>query len=428
MTAQDRTPSRRTLRPPGWTVALGLVAALGVLLWGGYRGGWTWTGFSDNDTLWDWLQLLLLPIAVAALPLWLRHGDRIGSRRRRALGAGVGAFAALVAIGYLVPWRWTGFPGNTLWDWLSLVLLPVVVVLAGMWEELRHRVGPTHHVTAAALLVAIVALIVVGYARPWEWTGFPGNTLWDWIKLLAVPLILPTIVVPAALGWFSAEVADEDAPSAAPDTSPSAPAPARLAPVLVAGAVALAVGVAAGALAFAGGDTQANRPAAAASIAPCARPAAATVAADEQARVVRAAGAFYACPRSGPSRWLTAAHGNPGPSNFQLGAGRAVFADQRCAGPAAPCDTRIVVTRLADGHRFVRHTFARAGHVSAIAISPHGALAIMLRAPAQLVLLDGHGTHIAAAGPGLDAGSLGSSGRTVYWRFDGRAATTQLTS
>jgi hypothetical protein len=76
----------------------------------------------------------------------------------------------------------------------------------------------------------------------------------------------------------------------------------------------------------------------------------------------------------------------------------------------------------------VRHRFTGVGHVAAIAVSPRGALAVMLRAPAALYLLDGHGTRVAAAGPRLDPGSLGSSGRTVSWRFGGRAAAARLTS
>src|SRR4051812_49640819 len=49
-------------------IVLAGVAVLGVLLWGGYVRHWAWTGFGDNDTLWDWLELALLPTAVATLP------------------------------------------------------------------------------------------------------------------------------------------------------------------------------------------------------------------------------------------------------------------------------------------------------------------------------------------------------------------------
>ena len=41
------------------------------------------------------------------------------------------------------------------------------------------------------LLPAGITLGAVGaYTREWEWTGFLGKTLWDWIKLLVVLIIL----------------------------------------------------------------------------------------------------------------------------------------------------------------------------------------------------------------------------------------------
>ena len=33
---------------------------------GGYAGGWTWTGY-PGTTLWEWVQLLLAPIAITTL-------------------------------------------------------------------------------------------------------------------------------------------------------------------------------------------------------------------------------------------------------------------------------------------------------------------------------------------------------------------------
>ncbi len=49
------------------------------------------------------------------------------------------------------------------------------------------------------LLVAFVVVVFGGYALAWGWTGFQGNTLWDWLRLLLVPFVLP-----ATLAWFSA--------------------------------------------------------------------------------------------------------------------------------------------------------------------------------------------------------------------------------
>jgi hypothetical protein len=203
-------PTRRHQVSRRWIfVAAGLVALV-VLLIGGYVAHWAWTGFSDNDTLWDWLQLLLLPAIIAGLPLWLAHGDFMERRTRVLAACVVVAFVALVVLGYAIPWNWTGFPGNKLWDWVGLILLPLVVASIRLWPEIRRRFAPRHAVAFTALVSALVALVLVGYLRPWTWTGFTGNTLWDWIQLLAVPLLVPTVVVPAAVAYMAVGVEERE--------------------------------------------------------------------------------------------------------------------------------------------------------------------------------------------------------------------------
>jgi hypothetical protein len=66
-----------------WQLAItaGLVVFV-VTLVGGYAGKWKWTGYSDNDTLWEWLKLLLLPIILATAP---------SGSRKAAKCAGTGA-------------------------------------------------------------------------------------------------------------------------------------------------------------------------------------------------------------------------------------------------------------------------------------------------------------------------------------------------
>ncbi len=41
------------------------------------------------------------------------------------------------------------------------------------------------------------AIVLGGYLGDWRWTGFRGNPLWDWLHLLLLAPLLPTIVVPA---------------------------------------------------------------------------------------------------------------------------------------------------------------------------------------------------------------------------------------
>jgi heme/copper-type cytochrome/quinol oxidase subunit 4 len=197
---------------PGRVATLALAAlalAFAVLIFGGYRLGWTWTGFADNGTIWDWLQLLVLPVVLTLLPVWYRTRRSLRIEWRGAASALVLAAIVLVVGGYAYGWHFTGFPGKTLWDWLDLLVLPVAltllpVSLEASWGRFRE--------TRLVLTIAGVALgllVVAGYALDWEWTGFRGNTFWDWLHLLLVPFLLP-----AAVTWLSARA--REAPEAAP--------------------------------------------------------------------------------------------------------------------------------------------------------------------------------------------------------------------
>jgi uncharacterized membrane protein len=177
-------------------VVLAALCGFAVVLWGGYSRGWRWTGFAPDAKLWDWLHVFVLPLAFVAGPLWLRHRDRLGRRHRLALAIALASFALLVAFGYAFDLRWTGFPGNELWDWLELLLLPLAIGLIPVWVELAGGVRRRHLAAAAAATTFLVVAIVGGYDAHWHWTGFRGNTLFDWIQLMIAPLLLPFVLVP----------------------------------------------------------------------------------------------------------------------------------------------------------------------------------------------------------------------------------------
>jgi hypothetical protein len=174
-----------------------------VVLWGGYIQHWQWTGFPGNEQLWDWLHLLLLPVVFGTLPLWIQRAEYISRSRRALYVTVVVAFIALVIVGYLAPLAWTGFPGNTLWDWFELIMLPVAVIAIKAWPAAGRPVTAYHKAGAAALSVGWVATLIGGYGANWIWTGYQGNTLWDWLSLLLLPLVFPTILLPALLKWIS---------------------------------------------------------------------------------------------------------------------------------------------------------------------------------------------------------------------------------
>jgi uncharacterized membrane protein len=133
-------------------IRIGALAAVlfGVLLWGSYTRHWSWAGINGHTArLWDWLHLLLLPFVLAFLPIWLSRTTRVSARKKRFSAIACGAFAVVVLLGYTIPWAWTGFQGNTLWDWLGLIALPLAVALAPVADEMRRT--STHRHTLIAL-------------------------------------------------------------------------------------------------------------------------------------------------------------------------------------------------------------------------------------------------------------------------------------
>jgi hypothetical protein len=75
-------------------------------------------------------------------------------------------------------------------------------------------------------VLGVFAVVAIGgYVWKWGWTGFEGNTLWDWLHLLFLPVVVPTVLLPAALGLTRTRlVPEEEASSAEADDQPE---PAR---------------------------------------------------------------------------------------------------------------------------------------------------------------------------------------------------------
>jgi heme/copper-type cytochrome/quinol oxidase subunit 4 len=196
--------TRQPLSPLIKWVLPGGVVALTIALIGGYEFHWTWTGVTPSDQLWDLLHVIVLPVVLATLPIWYRTRQR-WMMEWHVVFALVGiALAVLVIGGYALNWQWTGFKGNTLWDWLELLALPIVVASLPLWFATNRRFESRWRAAGIAGLAIFVVVVAGGYTLNWGWTGFQGNTLWDWLRLLLVPFLLP-----ATLAWFSARSESE---------------------------------------------------------------------------------------------------------------------------------------------------------------------------------------------------------------------------
>jgi Na+/H+-dicarboxylate symporter len=62
-----------------------------------------------------------------------------------------------------------------------------------------------------ALVAGWIITVIGGYAVRWTWTGYADNTLWEWLQMLLEPLVFPTILLPFLLKWISGNAAERAA-------------------------------------------------------------------------------------------------------------------------------------------------------------------------------------------------------------------------
>jgi hypothetical protein len=126
---------------------------------------------------------------------------------RRILGTAALASVLFVLAGYLAPLVWTGFRGQTLWNWLTLIVLPITLTTVRTWPTTGREVKRVHVIAAGSLAIGWLVTLVGGYAFGWTWTGYEGNKLWDWMELLLSPIAINLFVVPALIKLVSGNVA-----------------------------------------------------------------------------------------------------------------------------------------------------------------------------------------------------------------------------
>jgi len=87
MVARFRSWRQHIRTHPVTTVLISLFVTLVVLvILGGYKLNWNWTGFNGNNksgkTLWDWMQLLFIPVVLAVAGFWFNHRERKAAELR----------------------------------------------------------------------------------------------------------------------------------------------------------------------------------------------------------------------------------------------------------------------------------------------------------------------------------------------------------
>jgi len=92
------------------------------------------TSVTEVPFLVPWIELLVLPAALAITAALTGRGIRYQGRLLRPYETAMvivlmAGWIITVIGGYALQWAWTGYPGNTLWDWLEMVLVPLVFLL-----------------------------------------------------------------------------------------------------------------------------------------------------------------------------------------------------------------------------------------------------------------------------------------------------------
>ncbi len=96
------------------------------------------------------LHLLLLPLAFGLLPVMIDREIQLRRGHQVLATTLLVVFVAIVIAGYMMPWSWTGFTGNKLWDWLELLVLPLAIALSPLFDGLRARPRETPYRPGAA--------------------------------------------------------------------------------------------------------------------------------------------------------------------------------------------------------------------------------------------------------------------------------------
>lgn len=116
------------------------------------------------------MKLLLLRVAVGDGAA-LAARERMSRPSRLTFTGVVVAFIVFVTAGYLIPISWTGFSGNNLWDWLTLVVLAVAVVTIGAWAGYSRQIRSRHIAVFSALGAARLVTVIGGTATPGNGPG-----------------------------------------------------------------------------------------------------------------------------------------------------------------------------------------------------------------------------------------------------------------
>lgn len=65
----------------------------------------------------------------------------------------------------------------------------MIYTLRPRWKQIRKPLGVII-IVSFVLILALVSVTILGYLFNWKWAGLDQKTLWDWLQLLIIPVVL----------------------------------------------------------------------------------------------------------------------------------------------------------------------------------------------------------------------------------------------
>jgi hypothetical protein len=66
----------------------------------------------------------------------------------------------------------------------------MVAKLQSWWQRTKRPLEVAIIIFSLVILIALIIVVIIGYLLKWGWTGLSQKTLWDWLQLLIIPVVL----------------------------------------------------------------------------------------------------------------------------------------------------------------------------------------------------------------------------------------------